>query len=483
VADEKQSDTERLAAARQVMEFQPRDAVAVDRLLAVVSPRLSPRLAQGVIEALASSESPAVGPALVKQLPTLSPQARAAALRVLLSRPDSTRAFLDGVEKGTVQLADLALDQKQALADHPDRAIAGRAQKLLAKGGGLPNPDRQKVVDQFLPLTKLKGDPALGKLVFKKHCTTCHVHGGEGNRIGPDLTGVAVHPKDHLLIDILDPSRSVEGNFRVYTVVTGDGRVLNGLLASETRTSVELIDAEAKKHVLLREDIEQLTVSPKSLMPEGFEKQMSEKDLVNLLEFLTQRGKYLPLPLGPAATAVSTRGMFNNEADFLERLVFPDWQPRTFEGVPFQLVDPAGGRVPNVVMLYGPLGKFPPKMPRSVSLPCNTPAKAIHFLSGVGGWSYPAPESKVGSVSLIVRLHYADGKKEDHELKNGVHFADYIRRVDVPESKFAFSLRGRQIRYLAVRPGRNAVIERIELVKGPDVTAPLVMAVTVETGE
>ena len=33
---------------------------------------------------------------------------------------------------------------------------------------------------------------------------------------------------------------------------------------------------------------------------------------------------------------------------------------------------------------------------------------------------------------MIVRLHYADGKTEDHELKNGVHFADYIRRVDVP---------------------------------------------------
>ena len=36
----------------------------------------------------------------------------------------------------------------------------------------------------------------------------------------------------------------------------------------------------------------------------------------------------------------------------------------------------------------------------------------------------------------------ADGKTEDHPLKNGEHFADYIRRVDVPGSKFAFALRG-----------------------------------------
>ena len=82
---------------------------------------------------------------------------------------------------------------------------------------------------------------------------------------------------------------------------------------------------------------------------------------------------------------------------------------------------------------------------------------------------------------MIVRLHYADGSTEDHELKNGVHFADYIRVVNVPESKLAFRLRGQQIRYLAIEPKRADVIENVELVKGPDATAPIVMAVTVQT--
>ena len=84
---------------------------------------------------------------------------------------------------------------------------------------------------------------------------------------------------------------------------------------------------------------------------------------------------------------------------------------------------------------------------------------------------------------MIVRLHYEDGQTEDHPLKNGEHFADYIRRVDVPGSKFAFSLNGRQVRYLAVSPKRAEKIKQIEFVKGSDNTAPVVMAVTVETGE
>ena len=260
-----------------------------------------------------------------------------------------------------------------------------------------------------------------------------------------------------------------------------DGRVLNGLLASETKTAIELYDAQAKKHVILREDIDQIVATPKSLMPDGFEKQVSPDELVNLLEFLTQRGKYLPLALDKAATIVTTRGMFYSPESQAERLIFPDWSAKTFEGIPFLLVDPKEGRVPNAILMYSPNGPIAPKMPKSVSLPCNSPAKAIHLLSGISGWGYPY--SQKGSVSLIVRLHYQDGKIEDHPLKNGEHFADYIRRVDVPGSKFAFDLNGRQIRYLAVYPKRGDKIDRIEFVKGPDQTAPVVMAVTVEGRE
>jgi hypothetical protein len=216
-------------------------------------------------------------------------------------------------------------------------------------------------------------------------------------------------------------------------------------------------------------------------MPEGFEKQLSKNDLVNLLEFLTQKGKYLPLPLGPAATIVSTRGMFYSQEAKEERLVFDDWSPRTFQGVPFNLVDPRGDRVPNVILLYGPEGTTPPKMPRSVTVPCNTCAKAVHLLSGISGWGYPYGEK--GTVSLIIRLRYEDGKTEDHAFQNGVHFADYIRRVDVPGSQFAFSLHGRQVRYLALEPQRRDKIQQIEFVKGPDDSAPLIVAVTVEAQE
>src|SRR5262249_52463056 len=156
--------------------------------------------------------------------------------------------------------------------------------------------------------------------------------------------------------------------------------------------------------------------------------------------------RYLPLDLHKAATVVSTRGMFNDEAVASERLIFPDWSPKTVEGVPFQLIDPRGDRVPNAVLLYGPQGTIPPRMPRSVSLPCAGTVGAVHVLGAVAGWGYPYGEK--GSVSLIIRLQFQDGRTEDHPLRNGFEVADYNRPVDVAGSKLAFRLGGQQVRYV-----------------------------------
>jgi hypothetical protein len=477
--NEKMSDQQRSAAAAQLIDLRRSDVAAVRQVLELVSPRASPELAQGLVDAVGHSDAPSTGSVLTEALPALTPSARKQAFQVLLSRADWTAALLAAAAEGKVSLAELSLDQKQALIAHPRRTIAARARRLLASG--IPNADRQKVIDELLPLTKRTGNAIAGKLVFKNNCAKCHTHSGEGAKVGPDLTGMAVHPKEHLLIEIIDPSRSVEGNYRQYVVTTKAGKVLSGLLSSETRTTVELLDAEAKLHKILREDIDEFQASTKSLMPDGFEKQLSRDDLANLLEFLTQRGKYLPLPLDKVATAVSTRGMFYSEDAPVERLVFSDWSPKIFNSVPFSLVDPRGDRVPNVLLFYGPEGKIPPRMPKSVTLQCNAPAKAIHMLGGISGWGFPYHPR--GSVSLIMRLHYEDGKSEDHPLKNGVEFADYIRRVDVPGSQFAFNVRGRQVRYLSIQPERKARIKELEFIKGPDDTAPVIVAVTIESPE
>jgi putative membrane-bound dehydrogenase-like protein len=475
LADEAQPEPARLEAARQYVDL---GGALVPALLEPITPRVSPAFASGLLDALGRSTATGLPELLLDRWAGFAPAARRAALAALLARPERTGALLDALDAGKVDAGSLPLDAQQRLLRHPDATLAARAKAALAKTGGLPSPDRQKVLAALLPLTGRNGDAARGKKVFEDNCAKCHRHGSLGADIGPDLTGSAASDKHEILENVIDPNRSVEGNYRQYTVATTDGRVLNGLLAAETETAIELLDGEAKRQVVLRPDIEEMKASGTSLMPEGFEK-LPKADLADLLEFLAAKGRFVPLPLGKAATYASTKGMFYDPTSAGERIVLPSWGAVTTQGVPFQLVDPKGDATPNVVLLFGPAGDVTRTMPRSVTIPCKLPAKTIHLLGGVAGWAHPGGQD--GSVSMVVRLHYDDGATEDHPLRNGREIADYIRVVDVPGSKLAFVARGRQqVRYLAITPARRDRIAAIELVKGPDRTAPLVLGITVE---
>lgn len=478
VSEDGRSMADRIEGANQLIVFQGDEDTAVEGLLDAITPRMAPALTDGIIAALSKSRAPQLPEMLIQRIPRLTPAAQTSVVRVLLVRGRSTEALLNAIETNQLPIGVFSLDQKQALSNHPDPTIAERAVELLASRGQLPDADRQKVLNELKPLLSQQGHPVKGKVVFTEQCSKCHTHAGLGTAVGPDLTGMAVHSKLELLTHLIDPSRSVEGNYRMYTIVTAEGRVLTGLLTAETATTIEVIDTQGKRHGLLRREIDELVVSPKSLMPEGFEKQVSHQQLVDLLAFLTARDKYLPIPLEQAATVTTTRGMFTDESARRERMVFADWSPKRVQDIPFQLVDPRGGRTANAILLNSRLGKVAARMPHSVTLPCNASARAIHLLSGVSGWGYPATSER--SVSLFVRLQYEDGETEEHSLLNGVHFADYAGEQNVPRSEQAFQLGSSQLRFLSIEPRRKETISRIELVKGPDQTAPIIFAITIE---
>ncbi len=478
MADVKLDGEARWTAARRLLMLAPTDASVVEQILEQVTPQSDAASNVRFLELLRESRYAGTGKLLVERFRHWTPRERQAAIGVLLSRTAWTLDLLTGLEQRTIPDSDLSLERRQMLANHPDPVVRRRVRRWMTTRGALPGTDRAAIVERLLPQVNQPGDAAAGKQVYLKHCSKCHVHGTEGTRVGPDLTGMAVHPKSELLVHIIDPNSSVESNYRTYTILTVDGVIYTGLLASESKSAIELIDSEGRRRVVLRADIEELVLSSKSLMPEGWEQQLSVRELRDLLEFLTQRGQYLPVRLDKYATVASDRGMFYRRDADVERLIFDRWGEHEFKGIPFVVIDPKSGRRPNVILLHSPNGAITARMPKSVRLPCHGPLRAVHLLSGVSGWGYPA--SPKGSVSLIIRFHYEDGTHEDRPLKNGVHFADYIRRIDVPESEFAFALRRQQIRYLAVRPSKETPVATVELIKGSDRTAPVVMAMTFE---
>ena len=127
-----------------------------------MTPKTPPELASGLIAAVARSDSPEVGSAIVDAMGPMTPAASKASALVLLGKTEWTNALVSGIEAGKVPMSLLSLSQTQALAAHPDKTIAGRAKALLAKGGGLPDPDREKVIQALAPIV-LKGGDAVAR--------------------------------------------------------------------------------------------------------------------------------------------------------------------------------------------------------------------------------------------------------------------------------------------------------------------------------
>ena len=370
---------------------------------------------------------------------------------------------------GSVSLASLSVETEQRLAQHPDEELRGQAMKLLADSGRLAIPTGSKFSNSCDRWPNSAGILSLARSCSKKIV----------------LNAIATEAWEEMSVLISPAWRP--GNASIFSRTSSIPIVRSKAISSNTRSPRPMVECwpdcsrprrgrrssystrrRTSKSSCAKTSTRWQARSGRSC-PKGL-RSLPPNDLVNLLEFLTARGRFFPLPLDKASTAISTVGMFYDHAATPERLIFPDWKPRTLCDVPFYPIDPRDDRVRNVVMLYGPQGTFPPQMPKSVSVPCNATAKAIYLLSGVSGWGYPG--GKLGSLTMIVRLVYADKQIEDHPLLNGEHFADYIRHVDVPGSKFAAAItRPANPLYHDPSAARHVDIEHIELIKGDDATA------------
>ncbi len=274
-------------AARGLLELGAPDEVAV-RLLAALDLDTAPEVAATVLEVVGLAEGEAVGGAILERLPALSPSARVAAVQLLTRRAAWTGALLAAIEQDELPPSVLSAASWQTLRQSPDAELAERARAASpgSSGGGAA-----EVVAQFAGALELEGRQERGRALFGEHCAVCHRLGGEGGEVGPALDGIGATSGEELLVHVLDPSRNVEANYQLWTAVTFDGVIHAGRLLGETRTTLQLIDAQARTTTLEKEEVEVLQPSRVSLMPEGFES-LGEQGLADLFAFLRSQGDH-----------------------------------------------------------------------------------------------------------------------------------------------------------------------------------------------
>ncbi len=287
VADAKKPLDQRLASAA-LLTYAPFD-LAGSTLSELLSPTSTSELQLAAIRALAAHADPKVAGHLLKGWKTYSPATRALVLDTLLARPDRTLALIAAVESKQVAASDVSPAQAQQLKSHPNAAVKKRAGEVFKQ---TIDADRAKVVAAYTSALQLKGDTKAGKAVFAKNCAACHKLDGVGNDVGANLLATLGNKSgEDLLTAVFDPNREVDPRYLTYQVGTADGRVLTGIVASESATSITIRRAEGTEDVILRTNLDTLRATTLSLMPVGLEKELKPQDVADLFAYLRIAGK------------------------------------------------------------------------------------------------------------------------------------------------------------------------------------------------
>ncbi len=130
-----------------------------------------------------------------------------------------------------------------------------------------------------------------GRAIFlnveKSLCLKCHRLGDQGERTGPELTGLGSRfSRIYIAESILQPSRTIAPSFGTVVVVLEDGRVFSGVKVTDSETTLTLVDNQGQKQLIAKAEIEEQAASPLSTMPEGLEKRITEEEFVDLIAFL-----------------------------------------------------------------------------------------------------------------------------------------------------------------------------------------------------
>ncbi len=268
------------AAAVRLLRGADFDAAA-PVLSRILSAPEAPELHREAIAALAVFDSPRVADIVIDGWPGYGPLARESAVRVLLGRRERAAKLIAAVERGVIPPSAIDPIHRIRLREYPDEETQARARAVFAAGAS----NRAAVVGRFVGALRRRGDVARGHDVFERHCAKCHVPQGSRGRIGPDLAGISNKTREELLTHILDPSFEIQPNYTNYIVIDRGGRIYDGLLAGESATAVTL-RGEHGNVTIHRAHVAEMRASAVSLMPEGFENDLSRRDLADVIAYL-----------------------------------------------------------------------------------------------------------------------------------------------------------------------------------------------------
>jgi putative heme-binding domain-containing protein len=284
--------------------LQAKDAATAKTLLQIVSGEAPASLRRKAIQALASLKDAETPKILGEVLPKLSANELPDAVNTLASTQEGAKALLKAVEAKTIPstaLSPFLVRQLTAFDDAEINALIKSAWgDVNAPKAGLAERTK-KYRDLLTPAALAKGDLAKGKMLFMATCGACHKLFGEGQNVGPDITGSNRADLNYLLENVLDPNAVIGKAYQLNLFTMKDGRVMSGVIKEENPAAVKIAMMGGVEFTLPQADIAKREVSKLSTMPEGLFDALPSENVIDLVKYL-QSGSSGGGAKGPAKT-------------------------------------------------------------------------------------------------------------------------------------------------------------------------------------
>lgn len=254
-----------------------------DALVELIEPHQPEALQISAVKILTHSGEPRVAERLIAAWRASTPKLQEEIIAALASRPTWARQLLDACDDKQITAGQVTAGTRTALVSHQDAAVREHAGRVFGQASS-----RADVIAAYQSALAASGDALRGERVYERECMACHRLGERGFQVGPNLALIRNRTPQALLEAILDPNREVQPSYVNYVVTDDAGRTVSGLIVAETANSITLARDKGASDTLHKGNIEEITSTGKSLMPEGLERTVDPQGLADLLAFLKQ---------------------------------------------------------------------------------------------------------------------------------------------------------------------------------------------------
>jgi putative heme-binding domain-containing protein len=274
-------------------------------------------LTRPAVQGLGTLPHPETPALLIEKFTSFDAPTQIDAVNTLATSAAGAKALLAAVKAKSIpatMLSPFLARQMDALKDEQVSALL----KETFGDINAPKPDLEQRKKKFRAMLKpaelAKADVAKGRLIFTALCGQCHKLFGEGQNVGPDLTGSNRATLDYLLDNVLDPNAVIGKDYQLNIFELRDGRVASGVVKEESPAAYRIAMPGGLEQTVTASEVKKRTVAKVSTMPEGLFDALSQEQLQQVVAYLQSNASSPNAQKKPGGAARQTEGALEGES-------------------------------------------------------------------------------------------------------------------------------------------------------------------------